>query len=457
MDIIATAPQASVSSARPGGPSKPEANQGEFDALLDSQAKDDGAIAPEAPARADTPSKDDDAAEHAPAIAPDEHAKSDTPSEEADTDGSEIETAPAAPVTPAPATETVAVTPPTGTDAKTAASVTDAGAAASSKAALAANTAPASAHNGANAAGAAATGAVNADAAANGVSPELAAQADKALNTPAKSNGAAAAAGQTGAAKAAASSAAAGANANTNNNSAAGNQNGGASNAAGNSAASANASAVAKAAASPAATPLAAAPAIDAPSADAAAQAGDGAEAVAELRQLTSGASAPHANAAGAARDAAVVRWDPSAIAAFAARFARRAADGATRFELRMDPPELGRVDVKLDIDAEGRARAQLTVERPETLAEMTRHARQLERALNEAGVELGEDGVQFQLAADAGGDMRDETFAANDDAASASRAAANDAHAETAPRPPVEFDAGGYSVLSRARLDIRA
>ena len=36
--------------------------------------------------------------------------------------------------------------------------------------------------------------------------------------------------------------------------------------------------------------------------------------------------------------------------------------------------------------------------ERPETLAELQRSARDLERALNEAGLDLSEDGISFQM-----------------------------------------------------------
>ena len=55
---------------------------------------------------------------------------------------------------------------------------------------------------------------------------------------------------------------------------------------------------------------------------------------------------------------------------------------GATRFQIRLDPPELGRIDVKLDMDAAGNVNAKMTVDRAETLDLMQRDHRALERAL---------------------------------------------------------------------------
>ena len=42
-----------------------------------------------------------------------------------------------------------------------------------------------------------------------------------------------------------------------------------------------------------------------------------------------------------------------------------------------------------------------LTAERPETLSELQRAARDLERSLNDAGLELAEDGLSFQMSDD--------------------------------------------------------
>ncbi|MGF1462606.1 MAG: flagellar hook-length control protein FliK [Maricaulaceae bacterium] len=85
-------------------------------------------------------------------------------------------------------------------------------------------------------------------------------------------------------------------------------------------------------------------------------------------------------------------------LAPFAAALAARAAQGRTVFDIRLDPAELGRVEVRLDVGAERSARAQIVVERADVLADFQRQSRDLERALNEAGLEVEENGLEFVL-----------------------------------------------------------
>lgn len=77
---------------------------------------------------------------------------------------------------------------------------------------------------------------------------------------------------------------------------------------------------------------------------------------------------------------------------------ARQATDGNTRFQIRLDPAELGRIDVRLDIDATGRVKAHLTVEKAETLDLMQRDQRGLERALQQAGLDGAKTNLEFSL-----------------------------------------------------------
>ncbi len=81
-----------------------------------------------------------------------------------------------------------------------------------------------------------------------------------------------------------------------------------------------------------------------------------------------------------------------------AVEIARNFAAGNNRFQIRMDPPELGRIDVRLNIDENGALRARLSVERPETLDLLQRDARALERALAEAGFEGTRTNLEFSL-----------------------------------------------------------
>ncbi|MDB5558449.1 MAG: flagellar hook-length control protein, partial [Enterovirga sp.] len=75
-----------------------------------------------------------------------------------------------------------------------------------------------------------------------------------------------------------------------------------------------------------------------------------------------------------------------------------KALDGTNSFEIRLSPDELGRVDVKLDIDQSGEVRAHLIVERPEALALLTRDRAQLERAFEQAGLRPAQDGIAMSL-----------------------------------------------------------
>ncbi|QQR39643.1 flagellar hook-length control protein FliK [Devosia rhizoryzae] len=77
---------------------------------------------------------------------------------------------------------------------------------------------------------------------------------------------------------------------------------------------------------------------------------------------------------------------------------ARQVEGGNTRFQIRLDPPELGRIDVRLEIDNAGSVSARLTVEKAETLDLMQRDQRGLERALQQAGVDAGKTNLEFSL-----------------------------------------------------------
>lgn len=79
-----------------------------------------------------------------------------------------------------------------------------------------------------------------------------------------------------------------------------------------------------------------------------------------------------------------------------------RSLNGASQFEIRLDPLELGRIDVRLDIDKDrGTVSTHIVVERPETLALLQRDAGQLQQALSQAGLDAGESGINVSLRGD--------------------------------------------------------
>jgi chemotaxis protein MotD len=112
------------------------------------------------------------------------------------------------------------------------------------------------------------------------------------------------------------------------------------------------------------------------------------------------GATAQTANASApstAAADNAVP------LAGLAVEIATNAHAGKNRFEIRLDPPDLGRIDVRLDIDRHGNVTSRLLVERADTFDLLRRDFSGLERALNDAGLKTGDNSLQFA--------MRDQGF----------------------------------------------
>lgn len=84
--------------------------------------------------------------------------------------------------------------------------------------------------------------------------------------------------------------------------------------------------------------------------------------------------------------------------AAIALQMARNLQKGISRFEIRLDPPEMGRIDVRMEIRKDGHVVAHMSVERPETLDLLQRDARSLQQALNNAGLQADSDSLNFSL-----------------------------------------------------------
>jgi hypothetical protein len=88
-----------------------------------------------------------------------------------------------------------------------------------------------------------------------------------------------------------------------------------------------------------------------------------------------------------------------------AAQLTKSAKEGRPNvITLELDPPELGRVEVKLEFGSDQSVKAVLTSEKPETHFMPQRDAASLERALHSAGLTVSGGGIDFQLATDSGG-----------------------------------------------------
>lgn len=81
-----------------------------------------------------------------------------------------------------------------------------------------------------------------------------------------------------------------------------------------------------------------------------------------------------------------------------AVHIARKFEGGENRFEIRLDPIELGKLDISMSVDHDGRVQAVVRAERPETLDMLQRDARLLENQLRQSGLNVDSNSLSFSL-----------------------------------------------------------
>ncbi|KAA2235459.1 flagellar hook-length control protein FliK [Salinarimonas soli] len=113
-------------------------------------------------------------------------------------------------------------------------------------------------------------------------------------------------------------------------------------------------------------------------------------------RALGPGAPAANATPAPAAPPVPVLQNVP--LGAVPVEIGLKSLAGMNRFEIRLDPEDLGRIDVTLEIGDAGEVKARLVVDRVETLALLQRDAKTLERAFEQAGLKATDGSVDMQL-----------------------------------------------------------
>ena len=150
---------------------------------------------------------------------------------------------------------------------------------------------------------------------------------------------------------------------------------------------------------------------------------------------------------------ASPARATPETIAALSAQMARRLDDGTTRFNLELNPDDLGRVDVRLEIDASGGIRAAFTFERAQSAVELGRRADELQKSLESAGFNLT-GGLSFDVAGDRSHGRNPSWAEARDDRP----------HSPVTPEPDLAREGAtqiadalsGHRPSSRSGVDIR-
>lgn len=134
---------------------------------------------------------------------------------------------------------------------------------------------------------------------------------------------------------------------------------------------------------------------------------------------------------------------------AIALQIARNLQNGSNRFDIRLDPPELGRIDVRMEVRKDGTVSAHLTVEKTQTLDLLQRDARALQQALSDAGLQADSDSLNFSLRdQNAGGDARD--FSGSQNARSATAAPM------TGTEDPIASTAYNINLSATGGVDIR-
>ncbi len=128
-----------------------------------------------------------------------------------------------------------------------------------------------------------------------------------------------------------------------------------------------------------------------------------------------------------------------------AAHIGHAVRDGQNEFKIRLDPPELGRIDVKLEMHQDGRVSALLAADNEQTLQLFERHHGLLERALQDAGLKTDAGSLSFTLS---GGDKEPKSELTAHGDGNAKNPTADDGEASD--------DVVAVATLSDRALDIR-
>ncbi|NIJ40411.1 flagellar hook-length control protein FliK [Parvibaculum indicum] len=83
---------------------------------------------------------------------------------------------------------------------------------------------------------------------------------------------------------------------------------------------------------------------------------------------------------------------------ALAIQMARNLNKGVDRFEIRLDPPEMGRIDVKMEVHKDGHVSAHMMADKQDTLDLLQRDQRALQQALQNAGLDTDNSSLSFSL-----------------------------------------------------------
>lgn len=94
--------------------------------------------------------------------------------------------------------------------------------------------------------------------------------------------------------------------------------------------------------------------------------------------------------------------------AMLSAQIVRRLEARSTRFDMVLTPEDLGRVDVRMEVDSDGQLTARLAFDNPAAAAELRGRADELRRQLEASGFQMSDSSLEF---AERDGGRRDQPF----------------------------------------------
>ncbi|MDR3498959.1 MAG: flagellar hook-length control protein FliK, partial [Parvibaculum sp.] len=103
---------------------------------------------------------------------------------------------------------------------------------------------------------------------------------------------------------------------------------------------------------------------------------------------------------------------------AIALQIAKNLQNGVNSFDIRLDPAEMGRIDIRMAVQRDGTVAAHVTADQKTTLDLLQRDSQSLQQALTDAGLQANSDSLSFSLRDQNSGGNAQNLASGNSDAA---------------------------------------
>ncbi|PPR77214.1 MAG: hypothetical protein CFH01_01645, partial [Alphaproteobacteria bacterium MarineAlpha2_Bin1] len=98
-----------------------------------------------------------------------------------------------------------------------------------------------------------------------------------------------------------------------------------------------------------------------------------------------------------------------------AVNISKAVGEGVNKIQIQLQPSDMGKVEIQLDVSREGRVIATVLADKPETLENLQRDSKSLERALQQAGLQTNSESLNFGLRDDQNGQLNPENQDSNE------------------------------------------